>query len=284
MKVLILGATGLLGNTLYRYLSLKKSINVFGTYRDEFKIKILKKKVYIKNFIYLNDVNNKNNICKIIKNIKPVYVINCIGIVKKRKNSKQLFLKINTELPKFLGNLTKSLHFNLIHLSTDCVFSGKKGNYSEKDNPDPIDFYGKSKLLGEVVSNKSLTIRTSIIGHEIQSSLGLLGWFLKKKNIHGFTRCFFSGFPTIIISEIIYKYFLQKNKLPIEGLVHIASQKISKFDLLSKIKKIYKLNITIKKKSDFFIDRSLNSNMFNKKFKFKAKPWNYMIKRMYEFY
>jgi dTDP-4-dehydrorhamnose reductase len=211
-------------------------------------------------------------------------VFNCIGIVKKRKNSKQLFLKINTELPKFLSSLTKSINFNLIHLSTDCVFSGKKGNYSEKDNPDPIDFYGKSKLLGEVVSNKSLTIRTSIIGHEIQSSLGLLGWFLKKKNIHGFTRCFFSGFPTIIISEIIYKYFLQKNKLPIEGLVHIASQKISKFDLLSKIKKIYKLNITIKKKSNFFIDRSLNSNMFNKKFKFKAKPWNYMIKRMYEFY
>ena len=286
MKVLILGCTGMLGHTISRYLIKKNNIELYGTYKDKKKIKLLKKNICMvnfKNFIFL-DINKKHKIIKLIKKVKPDYLINCIGIIKQVKTSRKTMFDLNVALPKFLEKLTVNLNFNLIHLSTDCVFSGKIGSYTEKSIPDAKDLYGRSKFLGEVISKRCLTIRTSIIGQELSTSNGLLEWFLNsKKKVNGFSKFYFSGFPTIILSKIIYKYFLKKKELTINGLIHLSSLKISKLHLLREIKKVYNLNIDLQKVNYPKIDRSLISNKFKSKFKFKSDSWNIMIKKMKPF-
>lgn len=286
MKVLILGCTGMLGNAITRYLIDKKNIDLIGTYKDKSKFKLLKYKIkdkYYSKFIYQKNLK-KNLIINLIKKTKPDYVLNCIGMIKQVKTSKKMMFSLNASFPKMLENLSNEFNFNLIHLSTDCVFSGKKGFYTEKSKVDAVDMYGKSKIMGELSGNKSLTIRTSIIGNELISSNGLLEWFLNsKKNVNGFTNCYFSGFPTIVLSKIIYKNFLRKKKLPINGIIHLSSLKISKYDLLKKIKKIYNLKVKIYKNNYLKIDRSLNSIKFKSKFKFKSDSWNLMIKEMKKF-
>ena len=273
MKVLILGASGMLGFTLFNYLNTKKNITLFGTVRNKSSNKILLNKIYkhidVKNFSLLEEK---------IKKISPNVVINCVGIVKSEveKNVKNV-IKVNAKLPKFLNKITEKHNFRLLHISTDCVFSGQKRNYSEKNYPDPIDLYGKSKLMGEFNSIKNIVIRTSIIGHETKHKRGLLEWFLKQKSpISGFSKAYFSGLTTLELSKIIYKKILFNTKLT--GLYHISGKRINKYNLLKKISKEYRKDIEIIKNNQFKIDRSLNSSKFIKKTDYKKKSWDKMIK------
>ena len=190
--------------------------------------------------------------------------------------------QVNSFFPRYLSYLSAKYNFRFIHISTDCVFSGKDRNYTEKHTPDADDYYGISKFLGENIFRNNVIIRTSFIGHNLNSKKSLLEWFLNKSgSIKGYNKSIFSGFPTYELVKIIYKYFLKNKNL--NGLYHISSKPISKYELLSIISKIYKKKIKIVKDKKIDINRSLNSKKFKSVTKFKPRSWKNMIKDMYKF-
>jgi dTDP-4-dehydrorhamnose reductase len=210
-------------------------------------------------------------------------VINCIGIIKQIQAASDPVesIAINALFPNQLARLTSARRVKLIHFSTDCVFSGKNGNYTEDDYPDPGDLYGRTKLLGEVSSPDSLTLRTSIVGHELQGHHGLLDWFLAQRSGHakGFAKARFSGLTTLDFAELV-SYII--GALPdLHGLWHVSSDPISKFDLLGIVNQIYGLNIDLARDETFVCDRSLNSARFRKRTGWQPPSWDDMITRMH---
>jgi len=270
MKVLILGSTGILGNTLNLFLSQKKNLPITT-------ISSNKKNKYSIIFHNLKDLNKLQNL---ILKIKPTHIINCIGITKYNNSykSKALTNLVNTKLPCFLASLCLKYKIYFLHISTDCVFLGKKGNYADNAKKDSLDSYGISKSKGEVKNKYTSTIRTSFIGPETKTTKSLLNWFLTQKTIvNGFNNAFFSGLTSLELSEIIYKYFIKK-KILYNKVINVGGYKISKYSLLLIISKIFKKNVYIKKFPHFKIDRSLDSKNFRKISKYKKKSWEKMIK------
>ena len=280
MKVIIFGAGGMLGNTLIKTISKDKSYKVYGTLRKD--IKFFDKNNSIKIFKNIS-CERKNEWQEILMKVKPDIIINCIGVVKQLNeiNDPQLSIFTNSLFPHQLHDACKEINSKLIHISTDCVFSGKKGLYSEIDNPDPSDFYGLSKLLGEINSEDSLTIRTSIIGHSLNSNHGLIDWFLNQKNskIKGYTKAIFSGLTTLELSKVFLKFILPNYSL--KGIIHISNVPISKFDLLNLVSRIYKKSIIISPDDNLILDRSLNSRKFIKQTGYIPPSWETMIEEMY---
>ena len=215
---------------------------------------------------------------KIITKVKPNYVINCIGITKHIKNSNNKLL--NIDLPKFLSAKVKKYNFKFIHITTDCVFDGKQGNYFEKSKTNANDKYGTSKALADKFLYKkkqTIILRTSTIGREIKSKNGLLEWFLScKKSCYGFKNAYFSGLTTLELSKIMHRFIVKEKKLT-EGIYNISGPKIDKNSLLNIIKKIYNKKILIKPDYKLKIDRSLNSRKFVKISKYRKKSWKKMI-------
>jgi len=283
MKIYILGITGLLGSELFLRFANNKQYNVRGSVRSLSKNYSGFFNNYLDRIDIKVDAHNLKNIKKNITKFDPEVVINCIGFVKqkiKRNLLQDEIIYINTVFPKKLYSMTNSLNKKLIHLSTDCVFDGRKGNYSEKDMPNPIDLYGLTKLRGELDGRNVITIRTSVIGHEINSKNGLLEWFLnKKKSCLGFANCYFSGLTSYEIYNFISRYLL---KSKISGLIHLSSSPISKFELLKILSFVYKKKIKIKKDFKLNINRVLNSDFIKKKFLYKTPSWIKMIKKMYK--
>tara|TARA_Y200000002_G_scaffold349817_1_gene326708 strand:- start:326 stop:1168 length:843 start_codon:yes stop_codon:yes gene_type:complete len=266
MKILILGSTGILGRTLFFYLKSKKII--FSC--------ISRKK---KNSLYLKNFRNISKLKKMIKDESPTHLVNCLGVTKfsNSYHLKEQTKYINTLLPKKLAKFCFQKKIYFIHISTDCVFSGKKGNYTEKSKKDAKDLYGKSKAMGEVKNKYCSTIRTSFIGPETMTRKSLLNWFLsRKKKVNGYENAFFSGLTSLELSKIIYNFFILKNK-HFNKILNIGGNKISKFLLLSKINKIFKKKIIIEKSSYFRIDRSLNSLKFQRSSGYKIQNWNKML-------
>lgn len=278
-KILILGCTGILGNALFRTLSIESNLSVFGTYRNNFA-----KKYFSSNFnnlIKLDDVNNNDELIETINKVKPKVVINAISLTSDKFSEIHQMLSIFSLLPNRLNILSQKYGFRLIQISSDGVFSGSKGQYKEIDLPDAKDEYGICKILGELYGKNCLTIRTSIIGPDLYKKNGLLSWFLRQeKSCNGFSNVIFAGFPTIIFAEIIRDYILPRED--IFGLYHISSTPISKYKLLSLIASIYNKRLIIKPLENPYCDRSLNSDKFFSTSNFVAKDWNYMIKRMFE--
>ena len=272
MKILILGSTGILGGTLSLFLNQKKNITIHFISRSK------KNKAHI----YLKDFTDFNKLKNIILEIKPTHIINCVGITKYNNSYKVKTLTklINTKLPQYLSNMCLKNKIFFLHISTDCVFSGKKGNYTDKSKKDALDAYGVSKSKGEVKNEYTTTIRTSFIGPEQNSKKSLLNWFLsKKREVNGFNNAFFSGLTSLEISQIIFKYFL-KNKILYNKSINVGGNTISKYDLLSNIAKIFNKKILIKKFTDFKIDRSLNCQKFKKISKYKNKSWLKMLREL----
>jgi dTDP-4-dehydrorhamnose reductase len=272
MKVLILGANGMLGHKLVEVLTSR--FEVWATVRnDENKAK---------NIVCGVEAESIETVRRAIDRIQPNVVINAIGVIKQMESSKNVVkaLTINSIFPHLVSEITKEIGARFITISTDCVFSGEKGNYLETDIPDARDVYGKSKNLGEVVEGNCLTIRTSIIGHELNSSHSLLDWFLSNEGgtVRGFKNAIFSGFPTVVLSDIIANIV---EKFPdLSGLHHVSSEPINKFDLLTLIKETYQANIEIIPDETFCIDRSLDSTKFREVTGFIPKPWMEMVKEM----
>ena len=284
-RILILGVEGMMGNTLFLSLINSGNFIIKGTQRAK-KIKNFNHKNYNKFLIKKLDLNNFDKIKKLIIKFKPNYIINCVGITNKQisKNSKNNVLKINSLLPKFLSLLSEVYHFKFIHISTDCVFNGKKKIYYEESFKSARDFYGISKSLGEeIYDNKNcLVLRTSIIGHDLKKKDGLLEWFLsQKKSVSGYDGVIYSGLTTVEFSRIIIQ-IIKNHK--IYGLYQISSKKISKFKLLNIIKKIYSFQINIYKNSKYRKMLVLNSDKFTKKTNIKVRDWNDQIMEMKNFY
>jgi len=283
IKILILGSTGLLGSTLLKYFSKKNNFECYGAIRkklDTIKLKNIKNvKLYKINY------KKKRDIIKVFNQIKPDLIINCIGIIKQltKKNKTSEIIRVNSFLPHYLAEIvTLQKKIRLIHFSTDCVFSGIKGNYKETDLPDASDIYGRSKLLGELSCSNTLTLRTSIIGHELQTKDSLLNWFLnQKKSVKGYKNAIFSGLTTLEIAKVLDKFIIPNKNL--EGLYHLSGKTISKYDLLNLIKKVYKRNIKIYINRNVKINRSLNSNSLQQITGYKPNNWNKIIKEMFEF-
>jgi dTDP-4-dehydrorhamnose reductase len=229
-------------------------------------------------------VENFDSIVRAIALAKPHYVVNCIGIVKQQLAAKDPLpsISVNALFPHRLAQVCQAAGIRLIHISTDCVFSGRKGNYDESDVADAEDLYGRTKLLGEVNADGCLTLRTSIIGRELETSHGLVEWFLSQegKAIRGYKKAIFSGFTTNALAEIIAQIITNHSDL--HGVWHVAAESISKFDLLSLVKEIYKLNIQIEPDEIFLCDRSLKSDRFKQATGFVPPPWPDMIEQMYQ--
>ena len=284
-NVLILGSTGMLGHSLFRALSKDSSLKVYGTVRQKSSMSLFEKKERGR-LISGIDIRDINAVAKLIKKIKPNVVINAIGIIKQldSANDPLQILPINSLFPHQLAILCNQVNARLILLSTDCVFSGKKGNYSEIDHSDCTDLYGRSKYLGEIHDQPHvLTIRTSGIGHELRGGEGLLSWFLRQKNsVTGFSNAIYSGLPSVELANIIRNYIFPNENL--HGLYQISANPISKYDLLRLIAKVYEKKILIKKSGKVKIDRSLNSTRFSKKTGYKIKPWEQLIYEMHQDY
>ena len=274
MKVLILGSTGVLGKNLNLFL-LKKKIEV----------SYISRRKNIKSHKYLKDFSNFKKLEKLILEINPTHIVNCLGVTHFNKDFKlkKKTSLINTKLPKFLSKFSLKNKIFFLHISTDCVFSGKKGLYNENSIKDATDLYGKTKSRGEVRNKYSGTIRTSFIGPETSTSESLLNWFLKQKNsVNGFTKAYFSGLTSLEISIIIYNYFLKK-KYFYNRIINISGNRISKYSLLNEISKTFKKRILIKRYSKFQIDRSLNNRIFINKTNYKVKSWSLMLKELNRF-
>lgn len=278
MRVLILGGNGMLGHKLV--LVLAREFETFSTIRREFSA-VERFGIFDREYTITNvDVTSERQLIEVIEKVRPDVLINCVGIIKQIASTPEIMVQINTVLPRKLAELSAKHNFRLILISTDCVFAGSKGNYSEKDVPDAEDIYGKTKSGGEVVAPNCLTIRTSMFGRELNSSHSLIEWFLSMRNrtISGYTRAVYSGFSTIVLSEIIRS--LIKDRADLSGLFHISSDPISKFELLELVNDAYTANVTIKPDDSLVIDRSLDSAKFRSETGFVPPTWPEMIALM----
>ncbi len=280
MNILILGATGMLGHKLMQELSGK--FDVVGTVRGN-ATKYAANPIIAQMPLH-GDVQAESfdSVIGALASIRPDVIINCIGIIKQRPSAKSPLpsIAINALFPHRLAMLCKAMGTRLIHIGTDCVFSGRKGNYTEDDIPDAEDLYGRTKLLGEVAYPGSLTIRTSIIGRELFSKLGLIEWFMSKRggNVQGFAGAIYTGFTTQAMASIIGEIIEKHPDLC--GLWHVSSDPISKYDLLNLVNHKFKLGIVVEKNTEFSCDRSLDSTRFRSFTGFMPPTWEEMITQM----
>jgi len=276
-KVLIIGGNGMLGHKLLSVL--RPEFDVFVTVRDFFK-KYEEFDLFSRDRTFDNlELMRAEPLCSVVRELDPAVVINAAGIIKNVPASSNAVetITINSILPHRLAMLSNDLGFRLISIGTDCVFNGAKGQYREDETPDARDMYGKSKALGEVTDINCLTLRTSIIGRELGTRRGLLEWFLGNRNgsVDGYANAIFSGFPTVVFSQIIKDILL--NHADLVGLYHVSSDPISKLELLELINVRFATNVNIKNCEDHQINRSLNSDRFRQKTGFQPLPWPEMI-------
>lgn len=282
-KILVLGASGMLGNAVYRYFTSHTDHDVIGVVRSARSVSSLTREPRGQ-IVEGGDVENLDALVRVFDKHRPTIVVNCIGLVKQLDDAKNPLaaIPINSVLPHRLARLCSLSDARLIHLSTDCVFSGDKGLYVESDLPDARDVYGRTKLLGEVDYPNALTLRTSIIGHELSGAHSLISWFLAQKGaVRGFSKAIFSGFPTVEIARIIDAYVIPLPEL--SGLYHLSAAPIDKFNLLKLVAETYTKDIRIDEDPSLVIDRSLDSSRFRAATGFQPDDWPTLVKRMHDF-
>ncbi len=280
MKILIFGGSGMLGHKLVQILSGK--FDVWTTLHSNLD-KYEKFSIFNPEKTYENiDAENVADYSGIVGELKPDVIINAVGVIKQLPASKNIVktLTINSIFPHKLAEIAKHNNSRLITFSTDCVFDGKKGNYKETDLSNATDVYGKSKNLGEVADENSLSVRMSIIGRELLSKKSLIEWFLNNRGgkVKGYKNAVYSGFPTIVLARIIEDIILNHKSL--SGLYHISSEPINKFDLLELVREKYNIDVEIEPFEDFSINRSLNSDKFRQETGFVPMSWEKMIEVM----
>jgi dTDP-4-dehydrorhamnose reductase len=281
MKMLILGGSGMLGHKLWQTASRRLETHV--TFHGQAETFAHSGLFDIDRSVSNVSAEDFPTVQRAFDVAQPDVAVNCIGVVKQVLSSKDPItsITINALFPHRLASLCRERGVRLIHLSTDCVFSGQLANYEENDLPDPPDLYGRSKLLGEVSGENCLTIRTSMIGRELQGSHGLLEWFLAQNGgrVRGFKRAIFSGFTTAALAEVIMQVIVDHPGLT--GIWHLASEPISKFDLLTLVKQTYGLAVEIEPDESFICDRSLNAKRFRDATGIRPPSWCEMIEQMF---
>jgi dTDP-4-dehydrorhamnose reductase len=280
MRILILGGSGMLGHRLW--INLRKNHETWVTVRgngSEFPDAPEFPNQFIRLMV---DALNFDQIIRAMASIQPDLVINCIGLIKQQGHLARdpLFsISLNAMLPHRISMTCRTAKIRMIHISTDCVFSGKKGNYLESDPSDAEDLYGRTKFLGEVAYPHCVTLRSSIIGRELKNHLGLIDWFIAQTGtIHGYKQAIYSGFTTDEFSRIIQDYVIPNPSL--SGVYHVSSNPISKYDLLQLAKQAYRKEIEILSDEEFFCDRSLDSTRFRQITGYQPPSWKNMIEEM----
>ena len=278
MKILILGADGMIGHKMAQKFH-KHNTELYLNTRSkkDFLTRIFPKAKIVENDFLLSDVTELLNL------INPKYILNCCGITIRRGVilNKENSIKINSELPNLISDWTRKKSSKLIQFSTDCVFSGKKGNYRDDDIPDAKDLYGSTKAKSEIGIKNTLTLRSSMIGREIFNQTELFEWLISKKNmvIKGFSDVLYSGITTLEMSKYVY-YIIDKN-ISISGIYNISSKPISKFDLLKKLKEKFNLNIKIINDNSFSSNKTLISHAFFAKTGLKTPSWDSMLEELF---
>lgn len=283
-RVLVLGASGMLGSTLFRAFSREPDLQTFGSVREANAKRHFAPELHDA-LIPNVHLDGESGLLTAFALAKPDVVVNCIGIVKQLPSANDYLesLAVNATLPHRLAKYCDAMGARLVHFSTDCVFSGKQGNYREEDFPDAYDLYGRTKFLGEVAYENSVSLRTSIIGHELNCSKSLVDWFLSQSGeVKGFTKAVFSGLPTIEVARVVKEYVIPNPNL--SGLFHLSVDPINKYDLLNLVASTYGKSINISPDDKLVIDRSLNSDRFRTATGFKPKAWPELIKQMHQEY
>jgi len=280
LRLLILGGSGMLGHQLWRglhaqhdtWVTLRRPVADFAAHNlfDEAKA------------IQFDDITDDTALERALGQAKPEAVINCVGLIKQRDegSDEALTLRVNAEFPHRLAKRCGEAGARLIHFSTDCIFAGTKGNYTESDPSDAADLYGQSKHQGEVADAHSVTLRTSVIGHELGTNLALLDWFLSQRGqaISGFTKAIYSGFTTLEMARIVDRILTQHPAL--SGVWHVASESISKFALLQLCREKLGWEGVIEPNDEFVCDRSLNADRFNQATGYTPPSWEAMISEL----
>jgi dTDP-4-dehydrorhamnose reductase len=282
-KVLVIGASGMLGNAVFRYLSARSDLDVVGSLRSASALRYLPTDLHT-NLRTDIDALNSDDLVSLFAAEQPEIVINSVGLVKQLAAADDPLsaLPINAILPHRLARLAATTKSRLIHISTDCVFDGEAGNYDEDDFANARDLYGRSKLLGEVDYPHAITLRTSIIGHELSSSHGLVDWFLSQSgSVRGFAKAVFSGLPTVELARVIADFVIPNPQL--HGLYHVSASAINKMDLLTLLGQIYGRATEIVPDEKLVIDRSLNSRRFQTITGYSPPPWRELVTMMRDF-
>jgi dTDP-4-dehydrorhamnose reductase len=276
MRILILGGSGMLGHALLEALQARHEVR--ATLHRPIECYRQWSLFHHGNSFGGIDLRSPADLVRVLDQFQPQAVVNCAGLVKQRDDAKDALmnLEINATAPHRIAGLCRDAGARLIHLSTDCVFSGRKGMYAENDNADAEDIYGRAKFLGEPGGPHSLTLRTSFVGRELSRKLGLLEWFLAQRGpIRGFRRAIFSGFTTLELSRVIEMLL---TRFPdASGLYHVSSEPIDKYTLLKLLQDHFRQPVTITGDDSIVIDRSLDSSRFRRNFQYRPPEWPAMV-------
>ena len=283
-RLLVLGANGMLGNAVLRWFANDPGYAVVGSVRRAETIRSLAERAPAASFVGGVDACDLPALRRLFADVQPQVVINCVGVVKQLAGAgaPAVAIPINALLPHRLAKLSQACGARLVHISTDCVFSGVRGGYAEQDLPDADDLYGRSKLMGEVDYENAVTLRTSIIGHELDTSHALLGWFLAQEgSVSGFSNAIFSALPTVELARVIQQFVLPNEGL--RGTYHVAGPAISKHDLLHVVARAYGRSNPIVAEPLPVLDRSLNGARFEAVTGYVPPAWDDMVAHMHAF-
>ncbi|WP_454910983.1 dTDP-4-dehydrorhamnose reductase family protein [Stutzerimonas chloritidismutans] len=283
MNVLVLGVTGMLGSAVFKQFSRDQRYQVWGTLRNAGGRRHFPESLHAQ-LINNIDVLDQDALISVLERVRPDVVINCVGLIKQLADAKDPLsaLPINAMLPHRLAKLCGLAGARLIHVSTDCVFSGRKGMYAEADLSDAEDLYGKSKFIGELHEvPHAITLRTSIIGHELGTHFSLIDWFLSQSGpVKGYAKAIFSGLPTVELARVMKDYVIPNPEL--HGLYHVSVEPIDKLSLLKLVAEVYGHKIQINPDEQVCIDRSLDSSRFRKATGYEPPAWPVLVKMMHD--
>jgi len=266
-----------------RRFSMAPNLEVFGTVRSAGSKRLLPADLHA-NIVDSIDVENQDDLTNLFSAVRPQVVINCVGLIKQLKDASNPLsaIPVNSLLPHRLARLCDLIGARFVHFSTDCVFSGAQGMYREGDQSDAKDLYGRTKFLGEVDYPHAITLRTSIIGHELQGSTSLVGWFLAQQGqVKGFEKAIFSGLPTVELAEVVLDFVLPYPEL--HGVYHVSADPINKYELLRLVAAAYNKTISIVPDQSFMIDRSLDSSRFRAATGYQPPTWRKLVEKMQAF-
>jgi dTDP-4-dehydrorhamnose reductase len=273
----------MLGSVVFKHLSRETQHQVWGTLRNKSGLGFFPKQAH--EYLYQNiDVLDQDALVSVLSRVQPDVVINCVGLIKQFSdvNDPLVALPINTIFPHRLAKLCLLVNARLIHISTDCVFNGCKGLYTEDDVSNAEDLYGKSKYIGELHdAPHAITLRTSIIGHELNSNASLVDWFLSQTGtVNGYKKAVFSGLPTVELVSVITDLVIPNTHL--HGLYHVSAEPIDKYSLLKLIADVYGKEIQIEPDDKVVIDRSLDSARFRQATGYESPSWPKLIEKMHQ--
>ncbi|GHJ09111.1 NAD(P)-dependent oxidoreductase [Micromonospora humidisoli] len=277
-RVLVVGVTGMLGHAVLRELADDPTLDVHGLARSIDDRAGWYPPHLLARIVPAVDVTRFDHVRRLVDEVRPDVVVNCVGVIKQRPDVQDAVptVTLNALLPHLLADACAQVGGRLVHVSTDCVFSGRRGGYTEDDLPDPPDLYGRSKLLGEATGASALTLRTSIVGHELTTSRSLVDWFLSQRaRVRGFTRAVYSGVTTVEFARLLRTVVLPRPELT--GLYHVAAEPITKYDLLRLVAEVYGWPGELVPDDGFVCDRSLRADALAHATGYRPPSWPDMI-------